>query len=204
MGEKTNEVVQERTKVLVLMVEGETEEEFYRAVIDKVHTSLGKSFSCKIVIKTLHGVGKFKNKAVNIFKNKIQSDFENAEFTILLCIDTDVFELSSKPPFDPPELKQTLLDEGAEKVEFIKAKSCIEDWFLLDSDGIKKMLRIPKSTKITGETGVKKLEKLFQKGNRMYIKGKKCEGLIKALDIEKIMKAKSKELNPLYNELKGN
>lgn len=164
---------------------------------------MGRNLECKIVIKSFHGVGKFKNKAVNVFKKKILKDNPDAEFTVLLCMDTDVFELSSKPPFDPKELKELLLGLGAEKVEFIKAKKCIEDWFLIDMPGVLKYLKLPKSTKVTGNTGTKKLENLFKKGNKIYIKGKKSEGFIKALDIEKIIKERSNELKPLIKALEN-
>jgi len=84
------------------------------------------------------------------------------------------------------EVKKILLQNGARKVEFIKAQKSIEDWFLIDYPGIIKYLRLPSRTPKEAGTGLTVLKKLFIKAHRIYSKGGKADGLIEHLDITKI------------------
>ena len=61
---------------------------------------------------------------------------------------------------------------GAEKVVHIKAKHSIEDWFLLDKEGLFRYLRLPDITRTCNGTGIKTIETLFKKGGKVYIKGR--------------------------------
>lgn len=47
------------------------------------------------------------------------------------------------------------------------------------------------------------MKKLFLKGNRIYQKGYKCEGFIKHLDIDYILKIKEEMFESLIDELVG-
>jgi len=47
------------------------------------------------------------------------------------------------------------------------------------------------------------MKKIFLKGNRIYQKGYKCEGFIKHLDIDYILKKKKEMFGPLIDELIG-
>lgn len=85
----------------------------------------------------------------------------------------------------------------------IKAEKCIEDIFLLDMQGICRYLNISPIKNITGINGVEKMKKIFLKGNRIYQKGYKCEGFIKHLDIDYILKKKKEMFGPLIDELIG-
>lgn len=85
----------------------------------------------------------------------------------------------------------------------IKAEKCIEDIFLLDMQGICRYLNISPIKNITGINGVEKMKKIFLKENRIYQKGYKCEGFIKHLDIDYILKKKKEMFGPLIDELIG-
>lgn len=80
-----------------------------------------------------------------------------------------------------------LKNKGANRVSRVQAQKSIEDWFFYDFEGLRTYLKLSKKIKMAGYTGTKGLESLFNKGNRTYIKGTKCEGLVKALDIEVIL-----------------
>lgn len=193
--------MKEMNKCLVLIVEGDTEIEFYKQVITYVRTTMNRKFDLNIEYINVKGVGGFKNIALRKFVKEIQVKYTNYKFTVALCRDTDVFELSPKPPVNWKEIEKAFYDAGVEKVIHIRAKHSIEDWFLYDSEGIKSFLRLPKKTKVSGKNGYDKLKRLYTQANKIYFKGMKSNGMIRKLDIEKIMNCIKHELNPLYKEL---
>ena len=192
-------------KCLVLFVEGDTEVEFYKRVLSNLREkSPEKRFDISIECKNIKVVGAFKNIALRRFIKEIRPKHgENCEFSIALCRDMDVFELSPKPPVDWKEIEGAFKEYGVKNVIHIKAKQSIEDWFLLDAEGVISFLRLPKKTKVSGRNGYDKLKKLFKKANKMYYKGVKSNGLIERLDIDKIVQYIQAELKPLYNVLEN-
>lgn len=186
-------------KCLVLFVEGETEVEFYKAVVaDARRRRPDARFNISIEIRNVKGVGGFKNIALRKFLKEIQPKYDDTEFVVALCRDTDVFELASKPPVKWDEVEKEFCEVGAQVIH-VKAKHSIEDWFLMDSEGIISFLRLSKKTKITGSSGCDKLKKLYQQANKMYIKGMKSNGMVNKLDIPKIVSSVKDQLKPLYN-----
>ena len=135
-------------KCLVLFVEGDTEVEFYKAVIAYAREKrVNKMFDTLIECRNVYGVGGFKNIALRKFVKEIKPKYgENVDFTVVLCSDTDVFELSSKPPIKWEDVERDFIDNGA-KVIHVKARHSIEDWFLADTEGIIAFLKLPKKRK---------------------------------------------------------
>lgn len=184
-------------KVVVLLVEGETEVEFYKAIVKRAHDLMSTPFSCYIKYINVKGIGNYKNLALRKFEHlKTQYDPET-EFILFLCIDSDVFQLSKKPPINKKEVRSALLAAGAKKVTYIVAKQSIEEWFLTDLSGVLKFLRLSKKTKRPNGNCQEAIIKLFSMANRVYVKGDKIEGFIKHLDIGKIMTAQCQSLSPL-------
>ena len=187
------------SKCLVLFVEGDTEVEFYKQVIAnarKLHPA-GK-FDTYIEYRSVGGFGGFKNIALRKFIKEVKPKYDNdCEFTVVLCSDTDVFEFASKPPIKWNEVKKELEANGAKKVIHVQAKKSIEDWFLYDLEGILKFLRLAKNTKVSGKDGYDKLQRLYRRANKVYIKGNKSNGMIAHLDIDKIADVVKEQLNPL-------
>lgn len=64
-----------------------------------------------------------------------------------------------------------------------------------------KFLRLAKNTKVSGKDGYDKLQRLYRRANKVYIKGNKSNGMIAHLDIDKIADAVKDQLNPLYKVL---
>lgn len=101
-------------KCLVLFVEGDTEVEFYKRVLLNARQKRPqKRFDISIECKNVKGVGGFKNIALRKFIKEIKPKYgEECEFSIALCRDTDVFELSPKPPVDWVEVESTFKEYG--------------------------------------------------------------------------------------------
>ncbi len=190
-------------KCLVLFVEGDTEVEFYKAVITFAREKReNKMFDTHIEYKNIKGVGGFKNIALRKFVKEIKPKYDkDCIFTVVLCSDTDVFELEQKPPVNWKDIKDSMISAGAKNVIMVKAKKSIEDWFLYDAENIISFLRLKKNTKISGNSGYDKLKNLYKQANKMYIKGMKSNGMVEKLDIEKISIAVKDQLAPLYKAL---
>ncbi len=191
------------SKCLVLFVEGDTEVEFYRHVISNARKKRANGrFDISIECKNVKGVGGFKNIALRKFIKEVKPRYgEECEFYVALCRDTDIFELSPKPPIKWDEIEADFKENGAEEVIHIKARHSIEDWFLLDMEGIISFLRLPRKTKVSGGNGYDKLKKLFRQANKMYYKGMKSNGMVERLDIDMIVQNVYAELEPLYRVL---
>ncbi len=190
-------------RCLVLLVEGDTELEFYKQVVANIRKShpMGR-FNTNIEYRNVGGVGGFKKIALRKFKKEIKPKYEeDCKFTIVLCSDTDVFDFSQKPPIKWNQIKREFEKIGVSKIIHIQAKHSIEDWFLYDVEGIIKFLRLSNSTKISGKNGYYKLQNLYKQAHKVYYKGVQSNGLIERLDIEKIADAVKDQLNPLYKAL---
>ncbi|WP_066498770.1 hypothetical protein [Abyssisolibacter fermentans] len=172
---------------IIIFVEGETDAEIYQEIKIFLRRKNGnREFDFKkIVVKNLKGIGNFKNKASGYCKKLLQEN-PNIDFTVFLCYDTDVFGAHKKPPIDRKKIEKSLRELKVNNVYHIKAKKSIEDWILCDIKGLKRHLRLPEKTKVTGLNGYEKLCNLFKKANKVYSKGSKVSGLVKSLDIEKI------------------
>ena len=191
-------------KCLILFVEGDTEVEFYKKLIaNERNKTKNNRFNISIECKNVKGIGNFKNNVIRKFEKEIKPKYNKYEFTIVLCSDTDVFELESKPPVNWNEVISKLRELGAQNIIIIKAEKCIEDWFLYDSKSILSFLKLNKSTKVKGKNGYDKLKNLFKKANKMYFKGMNCKDLIDVLDIEKISSKVYNQLKPLLEALKN-
>lgn len=190
-------------KCLILFVEGDTEVEFYKRVVDHARTlHPANRFDTHIEFRNVKGIGGFKSNAIRKFTKEIKPKYgEECEYTVVLCSDTDVFDFSSKPPIKWKEVEQEFYKNGVSKIIHIKAKHSIEDWFLYDSEGIIGFLRLGKNTKIAGRSGYDKLQNLYKRANKVYFKGIKSNGMIGKLDINKIVNSVKDQIKPLYDIL---
>lgn len=190
-------------KCLVLFVEGDTEVEFYKRIISDARNRMpNRRLNINIEIRNIEGVGGFKNIALRKFIKDIKRKYGiDYEYTIVLCRDSDVFELAQKPPVNWNEVETAFFDNGASKVIHIEAIHTIEDWFLYDFEGILSFLRLPKSTKMPKGNGYERLKTLFRKADKMYYKGMKSNGMVERLDIKKIVHNIHDQIGSLYNAL---
>lgn len=190
-------------KCVVIFTEGETEEEFYNCLLEKIKkkNNIQRFKIDKIEKRCLKGIAKFDKKLLNIYKNDLKIKYSGYDIIVFLCYDTDVFHITQNPPVDWTYVDKELYKLGAAKVYHLRAEKCIEDLFLLDIQGIINFLKIKKPRKIIGNNGVEKLEYLFDKGNRLYQKGFSTKGFIQFLDISLILEKEYQMFEPLINEL---
>lgn len=193
----------EKKLLVIIFIEGDTEEDFYKKLIQIIREKHGGGLSCNIEVKNLKGIGNYQDKARRKFTKKIKIDYPEDQYRyyIFLCYDTDVFEYAPKPPVDWKKVIDTLKNLGAEEVKEVKAIRSIEDWFLYDIEGLRTYLRIPKKRKLPEFRGQKGIEQLFKIANKTYIKGRKCEGLVEKLDFNKILPKIKNEISSLCKAL---
>lgn len=189
-------------KCLVLFVEGKTEVEFYKELIKHIResTTSGK-LNHKIICRSVNGIGGFKKEVNRIFLKEILPKLEGYSVVVALCYDTDVFGYVQKPKINWSDIEKILIQDGAEKVIHIRAEKSIEDWFLLDMEGIKRFLKLKSDVQPNGANGYEKLKALFKKANKIYTKGQEVNGFVQVLDIGLISKRVSTGLELLYTEL---
>ena len=173
-------------KVVCFFVEGDTEIEFYKAVVKSASLRMGRPIGCTIEYVNLKGCGNYKNEALRRFKN-LQLKHKKCELYVVLCFDSDVFFISKRPPFNKEKIQESLIENGAQSVYCIEAKHSIEDWFLCDFNGVLSYLRLPRSTKLPRGNGQDALRELFKKANKIYVKGKGAKDFIAKLDVLKII-----------------
>ena len=190
-------------KCVIIFTEGETEEVFYNRLLNeiKIKTSTSKFYIDKLEKICLKGISKFDKKLINIYKNDLSKKYHNYEIVVFLCYDSDVFDFSTKPPVDWNYIEKNLYELGASKVYHIKAKTCIEDLFLIDINGICDFLKIDVPRNVRGRNAVEKLNYLFYKGKRIYQKGYSTKGFIESLDISLILNKKYEMFENLVYEL---
>lgn len=187
-------------KGLVIFVEGETEVEFYAVMLQYLKAGCpNKKYPFDNVLppKNMKGIGSFKDRVVRKFEKQVLRTYPDTKFTVVLAYDTDVFEFADKPHVDWKEVDKALTKAGAAKVIHLPAEKSIEDWFLLDEDGVKRYLHLPNNTQLKGNSGLKKLEFAFKKANKVYVKGTKVKGFVDALNVGLIASNLCKNLQPL-------
>ena len=129
-------------KIIILYVEGETDEEFYSRLKDYLRDKSINNYIIKVVC--VKSNTKFSNKLLNKFKKEIVCKYPGEEKIVYLCYDGDVFEFGKRPPFDAKKIEKELIAAGAKKAFSIVAKRTIEDYIMIDEEGVKKFLKLSK------------------------------------------------------------
>lgn len=179
-------------KIIVIFVEGDSEEVFYSKLCR--HIQLAKGTSNKIIIKNLKGIGNYESKAYAKLKNEVLPKFKDANIIVFCSYDTDVFDIPflQKPPVDWKKVESKISTLGYE-LNHIKAEKSIEDWFLKDLNGICAFLKVKPPKRLKGKNGYEKMKFLFKKGRKVYQKGFNVNNFVNSLNFE-----------VLYSELEGN
>lgn len=192
-------------KIIILYVEGETEEEFYNRLKehlqDKGHSKKSTTYILKVVC--VKSITRFSSKLLNKFKNEAAIKYPKNEKVVFLCYDSDGFEFGMHPAINRKKLEKELIDAGANKVKHIVADKTIEDYLMVDKENILKFLKLNIDTKIKGKTGFEKMKYIFSKAGKTYFKGKKTGGLIDMLNMEKICNKMCPQLSELCFEIKS-
>lgn len=189
---------------VILFVEGDTDELFFKALIEYYRQKSQKQLlPCSIC--NLKDVTRYTSKLLAKLKNEYLPEARNKTFkiqTVCCSYDTDVFEVKHPLMVDWRALEKKVKKLGIEHFVQIGVKSAIEDWILDDIEGIcafLKMKTVPRALK--GSDGFSKLADLYVKAHRTYQKGYATKELIATLDMGKIVEKRKDALVQLENVL---
>jgi len=187
---------QVNNSIIVVFVEGDTEKEFYQELINFYRIKIPNLIP-KIKIYNLKGIGRFENKVASKIKLEVLPNYKPENITVFCCYDSDVFELGKKPPTNWNIVEKKLKELGVTLFYRLIAIRMIEDWFLVDLDGLLSYLKIKKAPSLKGRDAYEKMKALFKAGNKIYQKGNSSHKFIPSLNIKKIRDNYSKELKTL-------
>ncbi len=175
------------SRVALILVEGETEEEFYSLLIHHHCRSHPKH------IKNLHGNFSINKKIVDASVQYANNN-PDREFDVYVCIDQERLGC--------PAYNHTLCESELKKhpqfkslIPVVAVLMC-ESLFFLDIDGIYKFLRAPKQSRKPSNFKCHyrfthhDLSKLFKSFGKTYRKGTKCQNFVSNLDLKKMLHAK--------------
>lgn len=195
----------ENSKVqVVLFVEGDTDEVLFKTLID-YYKRISKTELNPCRISNLRGVTRYTSKLIAKLQNEYLPDARKDGYkiqTVCCSYDTDVFEVRNPLMVNWDALRKTVKRMGINDFIQLGIRSSIEDWILCDMEGICRYLKlksIPKSLK--GNDGHAKLNDLYGKVRKAYLKGYQTKELIAALDIAVIRNKNKDTLNGLEKAL---
>lgn len=193
-----------KTVQVVLFVEGETDEVFFKALMDYYRTvSTTELHPCRIY--NLRGVTRYSSKLLATLRNEFLPEAKKKGQriqTVCCSYDTDVFETGNPQIVDWSILRKAVKRLGIEEFIQLCIKSSIEDWLLCDQEGICRFLKlkeIPKTLK--GNSGNEKLNDLFVRAKKIYQKGRQTQNLVAALDMGVIRNKNKNVLEDLEKAL---
>ncbi len=182
----------------LILLEGETEEEFFKALAEKCLRGVPKTF------RNMKGNFNINNKIVDKII-QFSTEHPDQEFDVYICVDQ---EREGDPIYNKKFVTKEIGDiTTCLEINDVVADIMIESLFFIDIDGLYKFLRTPKSArnpkkylnfrKLTH----KDLTTLFRQNKKMYHKGRRCQSLVENLDLDKIRNT-AKEINFLVMQLK--
>lgn len=182
--------------ILIPVVEGPTEKDFYDSSLNYLIRATGSSFFDEVKPSYIAcGIGNFAKYIPGYLNDEyFQYAPQNDDsYYVAFCYDKDVFKRQNPPVnWKKVESKCRLKFEPNDlnRLHFIHivADDCIENVFLCDIDGIcnylgRKPMKIP-----AGSNGVEKMEKVFRTVNKFYVKGGRVDGMVSCLNIAKILR----------------
>ena len=188
-------------KRLTIFVEGDTDKLFFSLLISFLFRNADKREWPKhqLRIISLDGIC----NAESIIKSEI-TYLENPEkFSDTICLihDTDAFEYQKKPPISIERVKHISEQKGCAFLE-IAITHNVEDMIAFSQKEILEYLKLPKDFNVPkNETGLNILKILHKAAGEFYIKGYKCEKLLKSLNYSSICKKFCSTLKPLCDFL---
>jgi len=187
--------------LILFIVEGATDKLFYKKLVAIIIKKYQLS-CCKFDFINLKGVGNFKSKALAKYKNEICPKYKGFNHFVFLAYDSDVFEFNRKPPVDWDAIENDFRALGLQNIEQLKCEKNIEDLFIIDVANVCNGLKIRVPQKLTGSTGLEKINGLFKRADKIYQKGYSGEDFINKLDINLILEQKSAFFTVLINLVK--
>jgi hypothetical protein len=186
-------------RTALLLVEGPTEERFYFLVAQQFFPAAPKR------IKNLHGNWNINTKVADAVM-QFADNHPGTPFDVYVCIDQERF---GPPPFNPTFVQKQLSGvRSLRRIVPVIAILMIESLFFIDIEGIYRFLRTPNSSRKPQKFRQfrrlrhQDLTALFKRNSKRYQKGERCVGLVRALDLEKIVKT-APEVGVLIKNIKS-
>ena len=189
---------------VLIFVEGDTDEVFFKALID-YYASVSSNKLLPYDVCNLKGVTRYSSKLLAKLKNEYLPTAKTGSYkikTVCCSYDTDVFEVKQPQIVKWDAIGKSIKRMGIDEFIRVGVKSSIEDWILDDMHGICNFLRlkqVPSSLK--GINGYQKLLDLYNKARKTYKKGYETKELINALDMSAIRNKRQDVLAPLEEAL---
>jgi hypothetical protein len=86
----------------------------------------------------------------------------------------------------------------------IKVERMIEDWILDDIAGLSRYLKLNEVPKLSGDNAFNKIQTLFKRANKVYLKGISIKGFVGEMDFTPIRKCRKSALSELETLLNVN
>ena len=210
------------TEGIAFILEGATEKVFYKALLEFLSHSdegivfyKGKSDDASEIIFCWQ-IGDrnilIKFYVVGTITQMVHSGkwFQNmchkkhkCPWTVYLCYDTDSVNASISKFYegDWKALRQEIEALKETQIIDLAASADIEDIILLDYKGVLNFLGLPSHTEVTGRKGKAKMKALHRLIGRAYHEGERAEGMIRALNFDKIVNDAPIQLELLKNQL---
>ena len=192
------------SKQIVIFVEGDTDEVFFKALLDYYKSSSQAPLTpCEVI--NLKGVTRYTSKLLAKLRNEIlpEAKRKNTSIQTICCTyDTDVFEVRNPLIVNWDSIRNKIKRMGVESFIRIGVSSSIEDWILDDIEGIctyLKLKQIPKSLK--GANGNARLCDLYSEARRIYSKGYTSRDMISSLNFSLIRDKRLSSLQELEKAL---
>ena len=192
------------SKQIIIFVEGDTDEVFFKALLDYYKSSSQAPLTpCEVI--NLKGVTRYTGKLLAKLRNEIlpEAKRKNTSIQTICCTyDTDVFEVRNPLIVNWDSIRSKIKRMGVESFIRIGVSSSIEDWILDDVDGIcsyLKLKQIPKSLK--GTNGNARLCDLYSRARKIYSKGYSAREMISSLNFSVIRDKRLSSLQELEKAL---
>jgi hypothetical protein len=159
---------------------------------------------CSYEIQNLRGVTRYTSKVIGKLQNEIcPNAYKKGLIVKAVCCsyDTDIFEFSEQLVINWNKVKREVKRIGIKQFCEIKVECMIEDWMLDDLMGLCSYLKIDTPRTLQGKTGFEKIQTLFRKANKVYLKGVSIQKFIKNINMEKICSKRKESLVELENLL---
>ncbi|AVM53099.1 hypothetical protein JN06_02747 [Bacteroides zoogleoformans] len=189
---------------VLLFVEGDTDEVFFKALID-YYASVSTQPLLQHDVCNLKGVTRYSSKLLAKLKNEYLPMARNNGYaikTVCCSYDTDVFEVKQPQIVKWDAIGKSIKRMGIEEFIRVGVKSSIEDWILDDVSGICQYLHLKQvPSGLKGANGYQKMLDLYSKARRTYKKGYETKELISSLNMRAIREKRKEALAPLENAL---
>jgi hypothetical protein len=173
--------------ISLLLAEGDTDELFYRRIKNDLLTGF------RITVENIGGLYNINLKIISRIVDYSRKH-KDEQIRVYCCLDRES-RYGQVPEYDINKIIKYVKDENIKAILSINsviATQQIESWFFYNINGIYAFLNVPKSRRKPKsfqppeKFGYKHLQRLFERYDKTYTKGKKAEYFINQLDINKI------------------